>query len=50
MEQIHVRANPAEKKELTEKASRLGLSLSAYLKFVGLNAEIQIKLKAKNGN
>lgn len=50
MEQINIRVTKDEKRQLKMLSSKSGLSLTGYLKFVGLNAEIQIKIKAENGN
>jgi len=38
-----------EEKLLKQKASKLGMSLSAYLRFVGVNAEVRVYVEGREG-
>lgn len=45
---INVRVTPAEKEKLTENASYCGLSLSEYLRKVGLGKEVKATLDERD--
>jgi len=45
---IHIRINEDEKEEMLKKANKLGFKqLSEYLRFLGLNATVDVKIKDK---
>jgi len=39
---IEIKVDPEEERKLKKKATALGMNVSAYLRFVGLGAKIEI--------
>jgi predicted DNA binding CopG/RHH family protein len=44
---ITVRCTATEHKEISKKAASMGMSLSEYIRFVALNAEIKVTVGGK---
>jgi hypothetical protein len=46
--QIHIRITDIEKEQMIKKSEKMGFKqLSEYLRFLGLNAIIEVKIKEK---
>jgi hypothetical protein len=48
--QIVVYPSNQEYKDIQKKADQYGMSMSQYLKFCGLNAEISVRVERENKN